>query len=122
MLQWAGGTPAPSIYLRTVHSAGARSGQQERHRVPNRQASNHNQQVTSLTAASLLAVQRWRREHAQAHRPASLASIAEPGDRSCHAVPAATGAEPPDLVAMLLGEPQVAIGPRRDAKGRAVGR
>ena len=47
-----------------------------------------------------------------------LAIVAE-GDVSWKAKPACTSAQLPDLEAKLLGEPEVAIGPRRDAKRRA---
>jgi hypothetical protein len=46
----------------------------------------------------------------------------EPLALSSQGVPARTSEQLPDLVATRLGEPEVAIGPRRDAKRRAVGR
>ncbi len=102
---------------------GARSRQQERCREQSTLSCNHDRQATSVTAASLLAGERWRWEQALARSTARAeAPQPEPVDVFSQAEPAGTSVQLPDLAPPVLGEPEVAIGPRRDELRGAVRR
>ena len=104
-------------------TVGARSRQQGRRHEQSTLSCNHDRQATSVTAASLLAGERWRWEQALARSTARAeAPQPEPVDVSSQAEPAGTLPQFPDVVANVLGEPDGIIGPHRDAKRRAVGR
>jgi hypothetical protein len=121
-----GPCPPPLPAYRT-HRGRTRSGSGRARRALGTLAYNHDRQATSVTAAPLLAGQRWVarafwREHALACSPGRGEAQPEPGDVSWKAQPACTSAQLPDLVAKGLGEPELAMGPRRDANREAVGR
>jgi len=113
-----GPCPPPLPAYRT-HRGRTRSGSGRARRALGTLAYNHDRQATSVTAAPLLAGQRWVarafwREHALACSPGRGEAQPEPGDVSWKAQPACTSAQLPDLIATELSEPEIAIGPRRD--------